>query len=423
MTIVIIFNAMKAACFLLIITKRGYSPLITLGDGIASFLASPDDYTRDFGPLSAADVRASDELYSTLAFRLFGIESLSTSDRGYEDGTARLREMQNSLPAMQETWRNQKQTWFSGASRSRWGLTLAMWERSSISATGIVLIEFRCLALWIAAWIALSSAYLNKLSSQDSLQTLWDNGFGNPSPRSTITFTSGLSVATNVLIANTPQLAMSMMYMSFNGLLTCMTLSREFTIFSRKRCGLRVTNPDGGYQRSTYWLSLPYRYSIPLLGLSAAFHWALSQTLFLVEARVYNPAGVLDPDPNNALSVVGWSALSLIIVIVMGGILMLAPLAMGYFFRYNANIPIVESCSLAISAACHTLGRQDEAKALLLYGVSRRDDGVEHVGLCSSRVAGLVEGERYTNRTCIRDWGPDIVKPFPVRVNWGTDYV
>ena len=257
----------------------------------------------------------------------------------------------------------------------------------------------------------LGVVYLSELPSQDSLQTLWDNGFGSISPNSIIPSTQGLSVLANVLIANTPQLVVSMVYVSYNGLWTCMLLSREFLGFAQSRHGLRVTNPEGKYQRSTYWLSLPYRFSIPLLGISAAFHWILSQTMFLVEAQVYKPDGTLDPDRDNSISVVGWSALSLIITISLGALLMAGPLLAG-FFRYESGTPIVESCSLAISAACHPFERQNEEKALLKYGVSSEGGG-EHVGLSSGRVDDLKQGRRYTSRPCLGESAKRL-PPFPL---------
>ena len=191
-----------------------------------------------------------------------------------------------------------------------------------------------------------------------------------------------------------------------------MLLSREFLVFARKRHGLRVTNPEGRYQQNTYWLSLPYRFSIPLLGISAAFHWILSQTMFLVEARVFTPGGTLDPNGQNSISTVGWSALSLIIVMILGALLMIGPLIAG-FIRYDSNIPIVESCSLAISAACHPFKQQNEAGALLKYGVSDKD-GEENVALSSGRVDSLKEGEKYTLRPCLEDLATEQLPSYPL---------
>lgn len=42
------------------------------------------------------------------------------------------------------------------------------------------------------------------------------------------------------------------------------------------RKGLRVTQPHG-YQRSSYFLQLPYRWSLPLIVISGTLHWLLSR--------------------------------------------------------------------------------------------------------------------------------------------------
>ena len=274
-----------------------------------------------------------------------------------------------------------------------------------------ILTNDSCLLIWITAWIILGLNYFGDLGNQASLQTLWNDGFGNMSPGSTIRPTLGLSVFFNVLIANAPQIIVSLAYVLYNGLWTCMILSREFLAFARKRHGLRVTNPEGKYQRSTYWLSLPYRFSLPLLGLSAAFHWILSQTLFLVEIRVFTPEGVLDPDNNDSISIVGWSALSVIITLILGTLLMAGPLVAGCF-RYDSNIPIVESCSLAISAACHPPGQGSQADALLKYG-TLDEGGEERVALSSATVDTLEEFERYTSRPHLKELTAEQLPSYP----------
>lgn len=62
--------------------------------------------------------------------------------------------------------------------------------------------------------------------------------------------------AASVLLANLPQLILSLLYMSYNGLYTCMHLAHEYSQFAKHRKPLRVTTPRGK-QRTTYWLQLP----------------------------------------------------------------------------------------------------------------------------------------------------------------------
>lgn len=61
-------------------------------------------------------------------------------------------------------------------------------------------------------------------------------------------------------------------------------MSREWAQFASTRRTLRVSKPQG-QQRSTYWLQLPYRYSVPLMGAMVLLHWLMSRGLFLASIR------------------------------------------------------------------------------------------------------------------------------------------
>ncbi|KAK1473980.1 hypothetical protein CCUS01_05570 [Colletotrichum cuscutae] len=79
-----------------------------------------------------------------------------------------------------------------------------------------------------------------------------------------------------------------------------------------------------GDQRQTYFLQLPYRYSLPLTIFSGGLRWLISQSIFLVNIEI------------NIMSC-GWSPIGIICVIVAGTIMVVFLLASG----------------AAISAACH----------------------------------------------------------------------
>ena len=249
--------------------------------------------------------------------------------------------------------------------------------------------------MWLLALIVFVKVHLNNSDSDEpTLAALWATGFCNITPQSLLQSTETLSLLNNVLIANTPQLIVSFVYVSYNSLLTSLLISREFTRFSQKRSGLRVTNPKGR-QKSTFWLSLPYRFSLPLLACTAALHWSLSQTLYLAEVKVLDIQGQLDEV--YSVSCVAWSALGLMILLAISGTMIVAAVVLGCCCRYPAGVPIVQSCSLAISAACHPRpGKEDEAQKLLQYGVMDVDaEGREYVGLSSGKMMPLVDGRDY----------------------------
>ena len=91
-------------------------------------------------------------------------------------------------------------------------------------------------------------------------------------------------VVANALLVNTPQLIATFIYLFCNDMLTRMLMSREWAQFASTRRTLRVSKPQG-QQRSTYWLQLPYRYSVPLMGAMVLLHWLMSRGLFLASIR------------------------------------------------------------------------------------------------------------------------------------------
>lgn len=186
---------------------------------------------------------------------------------------------------------------------------------------------------------------------------------------------------------------LSLAYTSYNGLFTCMLLSREWTSFAQNRKGLRVQQPRG-HQRGTYWLSLPYRYSIPLLVASGTLHWLLSQSIFFAQIDVYSFEGEFKQGESEIT--IGWSALALTLLLSLGGSMILIIIGFG-FRRYPSWVPIVRSNSKAISAACHPgPGKFRESILKLQYGVIHDlVDGKYHVGFSSGDVRPLMAGQHY----------------------------
>ncbi|KAI1493769.1 hypothetical protein F5X96DRAFT_676900 [Biscogniauxia mediterranea] len=84
----------------------------------------------------------------------------------------------------------------------------------------------------------------------------------------------------SVLTANLPQLLLSFSYYVYNSLYTRLCVEKEWNEYSTNYRPLRVTDPKG-QQISSYRLQLPYRYSIPLIGISALLHFLVSNTLYV----------------------------------------------------------------------------------------------------------------------------------------------
>ncbi len=106
--------------------------------------------------------------------------------------------------------------------------------------------------------IALSSA--KSVGRPLTLQALWGLGFGSINPQSLVSWHLK-SLISLTLIANLPQFTLSILYLAYNGIFTCLVSADEWNRFASQRKALRVTAPRPG-QRSVYWLQLPYLYAV-----------------------------------------------------------------------------------------------------------------------------------------------------------------
>ena len=187
---------------------------------------------------------------------------------------------------------------------------------------------------------------------------------------------SSKSILTTSLIANLPQLLLSGLYFMYNAVLTSMAATHEWSRFAHKRTTLRVTLPVGA-QRETYWLELPWRHSLPFLTCSTVFHWLLSQSIFLINIKIYQPNTEVLTEPtahfpgvsNTGMTTAcGYSPLAIACALGVALVLFIA-LAVMSSRKLKPGMPVVGSCSLAISAACHP-PKEDESAAVqpLLWG-------------------------------------------------------
>jgi len=89
-----------------------------------------------------------------------------------------------------------------------------------------------------------------------------------------------------------------MIYVLYNTLLSTMLVNREWHQYWEKTSSLRVSFPKG-IQRSTYFLSVPWRYGIPAMIMMSVLHWTLSQSVFVMPFQFYNEGGNLEPSWND----------------------------------------------------------------------------------------------------------------------------
>ena len=85
----------------------------------------------------------------------------------------------------------------------------------------------------------------------------------------------------NVAFSNVWQFVISLLYLAYNAVLTAMLVANEWDRFGKIRKPLRVTEPQG-HQRSTYFVSVPLKYGLPILVALGALHYTVSQSVFVV---------------------------------------------------------------------------------------------------------------------------------------------
>ncbi|KAF4945169.1 hypothetical protein FSARC_14493 [Fusarium sarcochroum] len=153
-------------------------------------------------------------------------------------------------------------------------------------------------------------------------------------------------------------------------------------------------------------------YGIPLIATSTLLHWLVSQSIFFVKVIVYRDNKISEKG-NNILAC-GWSALALLLAIILGCLVMIVTI--GIMYRsFTPAIPIGGTCSAVISAACHAPDSDEGAAKTFLIVLSRvRKLKHQHLGSFINEAIYLVNGEK---RACL--WGLEHANK-PLRVSLGS---
>lgn len=252
--------------------KRRRQTLVTMGDAIADFLYEPD-YCID----------------------------------GVSEGSKATYQVRVA------NWLGRRQSWLSAVSAKTW-------ITSSILFTiGLVLPSIL---------IGQYATHLSTVGVNMSPSAIWGSGFKASSAMIGHSFwkttNKGADLMGNILVANSPQVIVSFIYLFFNSIFTRQLVADEWTRFVRDdgKKTLRVTSPVG-LQRSSYFLSLPLKYSIFLVTGSIALHWFISQGIFLVQTRSFGAGPLGEWHPEFDVSARGYTVLGIVLAIALGAILVL----------------------------------------------------------------------------------------------------
>ena len=390
---VIIMNFSKVAVMFWTYYFQKSLTLVTVGDAVASFLCSPDESTRFRCLMTAKDVNGGplrwrprghslDDAGRRLSRLAFVIHMQERWSRFAPFLPLRAEEREIDQPGTQPLPQsfsgNFKHRWFRAASVKRWISTI-----------------FLLLTALITVAVLLSLG-VNNGSLSNPAQG-FRLGFGKIDPR--LLIYSGLpmqgasGLLSAVLLANLPQAICSFIYLTYNGLFTCMLSSEEWSRYFLRPKPLRVSTPHGS-QRSKYYLQLPFAYSAPLLAASVLLHWLISESIFLARIDFYEKG--IQRESMSA-STPGYSPLPILLVLILG-IFMLGILIGNGFRRFSSPMPVVGSCSVAISSACHRPKDDEDAAFLPVAWGDVNHEGAGEVGHCaftSQQVYEPVKGRLY----------------------------
>ncbi|KIW03154.1 uncharacterized protein PV09_05797 [Verruconis gallopava] len=348
--VVLAFNLCKAIALLLIFFFLSDDPLVTMGDAVSSFLRVSDETTRS--------------------------RCLMSHDR------LALWTMPPEPQPYSVSIKKNSRRWSNVVSKRRWWFCMALY----FAAIGACLFLF----LYGIFGHPLPSRILIALPIGSLNPATFIYGWTLPS-------SGALGLISNVIIANLPQVVLSMIYYTYNSLFTCFLAGREWSRYATHKKGLRISSIPRGAQRSTYTLQLPYRVALPLMTLSGILHWLTSQSIFLVSVQEQSQDGLSDE-----FLTCGYSPSAILGVITLGSVMV----AMVWYLgtrTYRGGMPIVATNSACISAMCHVSEEEREADIAFLpvrWGIpdhrmedDDRKDSVRHCTFSSLYVRMPKEGE------------------------------
>ncbi|KAG9230910.1 hypothetical protein BJ875DRAFT_470951 [Amylocarpus encephaloides] len=343
MIFVLVANATKFVC-ICVVVKTSHEPVLaTVGDAVASFLERPDRIMVDQPFLT----RKKATQYTSRG---------ATVPRKWTKQHAAYR-------------------WWQGPSMTRWVVTLGLCLIAIILVGGLLNLG--------------NSSFVEATSRKNVPASPYSIGFGVYSEYAVLnvfgfnqfikphSFSSTKYLLSMVAVANIPQFVVSSLYFAYNTVYTSMVSADEWSRFTTTRKSLRVTRPIG-IQRSTYWLSLPWTYSLPLSVSSTVIHYLISQSLFVARTEVLTPSGEVE-----AISFmqVGYSPLAILLALLFGCLMVAAMIANG--FRKLRPCVLVGNSSLAIAAACQRPEWENEAHLKQVQWGAVRQPTLEQPGHCT----------------------------------------
>ncbi|KAI4733855.1 hypothetical protein E4T50_15589 [Aureobasidium sp. EXF-12298] len=303
---------MEVGCLTSLAVSRGFRPLATVGDAVASFLRHPESSISKFNELTIPAVHAPTSRFDKFGFR-----------RSEKDIAI---------------WKRKWPVWRAAVDTETCAL--------------FINISFSLFLVFFAIATAVVIIYNNNELSMYQPLTLQ-------------TPTSSRGLLANLMILGSIHLAISIIYLLYNHLWSRMLVASKLNSFAKTPASLRVTLPVQGAQ-NTYHLAIKPHYSAMLLIALIFFHFLTARAFNVVAIQTYDVLGQY----SHQRITYGISTSSAILALALG-FFMLIVLAFALERKLDGQMPVMGSCSMAISAAC---GGGDVTMALrkVRYGRDER---------------------------------------------------
>jgi len=276
----------------------------------------------------------------------------------------------------------------------RWDVVIAIfWWTTVISVT----------AIGIDAWY-------NVVGGLDLPDRIKRFGLGTDDPATTLVsgatgqpFQQGPPFPVQVLVANSPQVWLSIGYLTWNNQIGRIWLEREWRSYY---CARQLPRVSYGSQargvRNARWLQLPYWLTASIMSISVFLHWFVSQTLFVVEIYFSDPhiASVFHMH-YSPLAIIAAGSVST--VLVLG-------ITVYYFIPVICWMPLMAGSAKVVFNSCSLLPASELPRNGIAWGdISLRNERLAGFGQV---VGKMVEGVRYpglisAETTLLNDY-PDI---------------
>jgi len=193
----------------------------------------------------------------------------------------------------------------------------------------------------------LISLFLSFFAIATAVLIIYNNGELSEYQSLTLqTPTSDHGLVANLFSLGTIHLAISVIYLFYNHLWSRMVVASELNELVKTPASLRVTLPTQGAQ-NTYYLAVKPHYTAILLIALTTSHFLTTQAFNVVAIYTHDVLGHY----SHQRITYGISTSSALLALALGFV-MLCVLAFAMERKLDASMPVVGSCSMAISAAC-----------------------------------------------------------------------